>query len=223
MQPYLQTTNYTCAASSLLTIIHYFKPEMELSRENEFNIWKNTALLPTRASCIYALANYARLNGLNPKVMVEIKGYTFPDYRFYRYTKEDIDNAKFLSKINLKEAERNNVLIEEKEITLNLLKSEVKNNLLLIRINTRPIRNDKKNSSNYIILHGFSQGYFQIIDPALGALSVPESTLQEAFDTLETKKYRDHRLISFEKKVVRLHSPQKKHKKLFKMDLLPIK
>lgn len=202
MEPYLQTTNFTCAASSLLAVLHYFDPNIKLLRENEFKIWKNTALLPTRASCIYALANYAKLSGLNPKIVVEKKEYDFPDYRFYRYTREDIDNAKFLSEIHLKEAESNNIPIEENEIGMNTIKEELKNNILILRINTKPIRNEKKNTSNYILLHGFSEGYFQIVDPSLGALSIPEQIMQDAFDTLETKKYRNHRMILFEQKQI---------------------
>ena len=116
MQPYLQTTPFTCAASSLLTILHHFQPQIELSPENEFQIWRETVTLPTRGSSIFALANYAKKQGLNPRIVVESKKYGFPDYRFYRYTKEDIDLAAFSSSMHLKEAEKNQIPIEEREI-----------------------------------------------------------------------------------------------------------
>ncbi|MBU0460527.1 MAG: peptidase C39 family protein [Nanoarchaeota archaeon] len=198
MQPYFQTTPFTCAASSLLTILHHFNPQIKLNRENEFKIWQKSALLPTRASCIFALANYAQETGLNPRIIVEKKEYDFPDYRFYRYKKEDIDNAKFTSQLNLKEAERKNISILEKEINLQDIKNELDdNNLIILRINTKPIRNEKKNTSNYIIVHGYQENYFHLIDPSLGALSVPETVFREAFETLETKKFRDHRMLIF--------------------------
>jgi len=197
MIPYLQTTHYTCATSSLLTVLHYFDPNFELSREKEFEIWKKTANLPTRASSIFALANYAKLYGLNPIVVIESKEYGFPDYRFYRYTKEDIDLASFTDQQYLKEAEHNKVAIEQREITFKTLLTELQHHILIIRLNTKPLRKEKKNTSNFIVIKSYNKGHFEIVDPRLGALSVPETVLKEAFESLETKKHRDHRMIMF--------------------------
>jgi len=197
MIPYLQTTHYTCATSSLLTVLHYFDPNFELSREKEFEIWKKTANLPTRASSIFALANYAKLYGLNPIVVVERRGYSFPDYRFYRYTKDDIVQAAFTDQQYLKEAKQNKVIIQQREITFETILAELQHHFLIIRLNTKPIRKEKKNTSNFIVIESYSNGHFEIIDPKLGAISVPEAVLREAFETLETKKYRDHRMIMF--------------------------
>ncbi|MBT4804855.1 hypothetical protein HON71_01655 [Candidatus Woesearchaeota archaeon] len=201
MKLYLQTTNFTTAASALLTILHHFNPKIKLSKENEFEIWKKTVNLPTRGSSIFALANYAQLSGLNPKVIVETKKYNFPDYRFYRYKKEDVEQAKFSDLQHLKEAGKNNVLIEKKEIDFKDIKNELKkNNLLLLRLNTKPIRNEKRNTSNFIIVSGYENNYYHIFDPAMGGISIPKEIMKEAFFTLETKKYRDHGLIVFKEK-----------------------
>ena len=153
MKPYFQTTPFTTAASSLLIILNHLKPEFELNKENEFEIWIKTAILPTRASSIFALADYAKRLGLSPKVMVEKEGYDFPDYRFYRYTKEDIDNAAYCAKMHLEKAKNNNVNIIIGDITLNDVKNELENKkLILLRINSKPIRNEKRNTSNYIVV-----------------------------------------------------------------------
>jgi hypothetical protein len=197
MNQYHQTTPFTTAASSLLTILATLKG-IEATKEREFDIWKKTVNLPTRGSSIFALATYAKKHGLNPKVIVENKNYNFPDYRFYRYKKEDIDQASFSEQQHLQEAKDNEIEIEEKEFTLNHIKNELsKNNILLMRLNTKPIRNEKKNTSNYVVVHGHKNNYYHIFDPALGALSVPEEVMQEAFETLQTKKYRDNRMIIF--------------------------
>ncbi|MBU0456566.1 MAG: peptidase C39 family protein [Nanoarchaeota archaeon] len=198
MEPYFQTTPFTCAASSLLIILHHLNPEIELNRENEFDIWQKTTNLPTRGSSIYALANYAKKLGLNLQIIVEKKEYEFPDYRFYRYTKEDIEHAAFSSELHKKQAEENKIIIKEKKIVIEDIKKELmSNNILLLRINAKPIRNTKRNTSNYIVVHGYSESSFQIIDPALGALSISEEIMKESFESLETKKYRDHRMIVF--------------------------
>ena len=70
MKPYLQTTEFSTAASSLLTILHHFNSEIPLTKDKEFEIWHETVNLPTRGSSIFALANYAKKKGLNPKIIV---------------------------------------------------------------------------------------------------------------------------------------------------------
>ena len=199
MIPYLQTTPFTTAASSLLTILHHFKPEIQPTKENEFDIWQKTVTLPTRGSSIFGLANYAKEQGLNVKVVLENKQYDFPDYRFYGYKKSDIELAAFSSQLHLQRTIKNQIPIEEKKIKLEHIEQELKqNHLLILRINAKPIRQDqKRNTSNYIVVLSYIDNYFQIIDPALGALSIPKETMLEAFLSLETKKHQDHRMIIF--------------------------
>ncbi len=198
MKIYYQSTEFTTAASSLLTIIHFFKEEIKLTKENEFDIWQKTVNLPTRASSIYALANYAKNVGLDPEVIVEKREYSFPDYRFYRYSKEDIEHAKDSSLMHLKKAMINGVKINEGSIDLNTVKGKLeKGKIIILRLNAKPFRNIKRNTSNYLVIHGFNEKYFQIIDPMQGGLSIPEEVMNEAFESLESKKYRDHRMILF--------------------------
>ena len=198
MNTYTQTTPFTTAASSLLTILTTLNPDIKPTKEKEFDIWRKTVNLPTRASSIFALATYAKKHGLNPKVIVAKKGYDFPDYRFYRYKKEDIEQAAFSELQHLKEAEENGVEIDEKNINFSDIKNKIsKCKILLLRLNTKPIRNEKRNTSNFIVVAGYKKEYFEIFDPTLGGLSIPESILKEAFETLDTKKFRDQRLIEF--------------------------
>ncbi len=200
MIPYLQTTSFTCAASSLLTMMHNFNPKIDLSKENEFEIWRKTALLPTRASSIFGLATLAKKIGLNPKVVVEKEEYDFPDYRFYRYKKTDIEHAKYFENYYLKKARDSGVKVEVRQIQReDILEELSKGNYLILRINVKPIRNLKRNKSNYIVVKDYKDNHFEIIDPQLGFLSIPEEIFNEAFQTLETKKYRDSRMIVFEK------------------------
>ena len=196
MIPYFQTTPFTTAASSLLTVLHHLNPETKQNQQTEFHIWRKTVTLPTRGSSIFALAKYAKQ--FNPKLIIENKEYKFPDYRFYRYTKQDIDHAEISSNFHFKDAEKH-VNIEERKIEFTEIKQQLKNNIIILRVNAKPIRNNKRNTSNYIVVNHYENGYSSIIDPAFAALSVPEETLKEAFTSLETKKYRDHRMLLFPK------------------------
>jgi hypothetical protein len=200
MIPYLQTTKFTTAASALLSILHNVNNTVLLNKVEELNIWHETVNLPTRGSSIYALASYAHKKGLNPIVVVEEIEFNFPDYRFYRYTKEEVDLAAISEKRHLNKAKKENIKIEKREIKLKEIKKEIiDNKILLLRINTKPIRGDKRNTSNFIVVYDYKNSHFQIIDPKWGAFSISEEKMSEAFETLETKKHRDHRMIIFEK------------------------
>lgn len=203
MIPYCRTTPFTNASSALLAILHHHNQKISLSKKNEFLIWRETVILPTRASSIYGLAVYAKKQGLEPEVVVEEKGYDFPDYRFYRYKKRDIEYAQFSSGLHLKEAEKMGISIEVKDINLQDIKKELKKDrIIILRINTKPIRNQKRNTSNYIVVHGYDERKFRIIDPSQGGLSIPEEVFKEAFTTLETKKHRTHRMVVFQRPAV---------------------
>ena len=71
MIPHFQSSPYTTAASSLLTILHHFDSNFPKNKVKEFEIWHECANLPTRGCSIYALARYAKQQGLNPKVVVK--------------------------------------------------------------------------------------------------------------------------------------------------------
>ncbi|MFH1972736.1 MAG: peptidase C39 family protein [archaeon] len=195
MKPYKQTTEYTTAASSILTILSHFN-KLKPTEENELKIWRASVTLPTRASSIYSLALIAK--ELNPIIIVEIKEYDFPDYRFYRYSKEDIEIATKSSDIHLQQAINHNIEIKEEEITIKQIKQLLKENILLLRLNTKPIRNSNRNNSNFLVVYDFNNNY-KIIDPLQGDLEVTEQIFNEAFKTLATKKHRAHKMIVFKK------------------------
>ena len=111
-----------------------------------------------------------------------------------------MEQASFSDQQYLREAKQKGVIIEEKEIYFSDVKKELnKGNILLLRLNTKPLRNEKRNTSNYIVVHGYSENYCHLIDPKIGGISVNEEILKKAFKTLGTKKHRDHRMIIFEK------------------------
>ena len=196
MEFFRQTTEYTCAASSLLIILHHFKGT-PLTKEQEFNIWLKSANLPVRASSIYALATIAKEQGLNPRIVLEEKEYDYPDYRFKKYTKTDIDQAKFSSKLHAKKAREKGIIIEEKEVTLEMVKKELNNNkVLMLRINTGALWGTKS-TSKYVVAHNSKEG-ITILDPSKGIIIVNDETLKEAMITLQTKKKRDVRMIVFD-------------------------
>ncbi|MBI2103053.1 peptidase C39 family protein [Candidatus Woesearchaeota archaeon] len=198
MQPYLQTTPFTTAAASLLNILHRLDSKIPLNRETEFMIWKETVTLPTRGSSIYALALYAHQQGFHPTVIVERKEYHFPDYRFYRYTKEEIELAAFSEELHRQTAEKAGIPLLVKDLHFSEIIQLVKQQkTLLLRLNCKPLRDTKRNSSHFLAIVGFKDEKYSVIDPSQGLLHITEDLLQEAFTSIESKKHRDHRIIIF--------------------------
>lgn len=197
MQEYKQTTQFTGAASSLMMIVHHYKPEFELTRDNEFAIWMSSVNLPTRACSIYALSRFAYERGLAVEVYVGKQEYDYPDYRFKGYKKEEIDAATFTEEIYLKKLKDSNIKINVGEFTLGKVKELVKQGkIIMIRLDAGVFR-DIKPSSSYIIITGYSAKGFEIYDPYAGKLVVSEDDMQSSFEDLATKRRRDHRMIVF--------------------------
>lgn len=198
MQPYFATTEYTTAPSAVLNIIHMFDSSIELCQSEEFQIWQKTTILPTRASSVFALAKIAKERGVNAKVIVAKEEYDFPDYRFYRYSKADVDSAKLSARLLREEAINVGVPVEIRDFDLKEINSELKKgHIILLRLNVKTLRNLKRNSSNYVIVKSFDGKNYNIIDTGDTARTVSKEMLEECFETLESKKHRDHRMIVF--------------------------
>ena len=199
MQLYNQTTKYTCAAASLAMVIHHFRPEFKLNIENEFDIWQETAALPTRGSSIYALASYAHRFGIPLKVVVGEHEYKFPGYKFKAYKKKEIDIANFSSELFYRKAKELGIAIEEREFTINEVKKEIlSGKILLLRLIIGVLRGSKTNRRNphYLVVHGYEDKMFKIMDPRRGPLRIAEKIVKEAFDKVIDID-RDHRMIIF--------------------------
>ena len=198
MKLYKQTTDYTCAACSLMMIINHFVPTFKLSRENEFLIWRETVNLPTRASSIYGMACFAKKIGVDVKVFLEEKEYDYPDYRFKGYTKKEIDDAKYMSRLFAKELFSLEISLEEKEISVNEVFTLLDaGKILLLRVNAGSLRSTRSTSKYLPFFKSQDSNLITVLDPIKGELLICRQALEESFKTLQTKKKRDHRMLVF--------------------------
>ncbi|MFC1753538.1 peptidase C39 family protein [Thermoproteota archaeon] len=199
MKHYKQTTIYTCAAASLMSVLNHFRPDFEMSRENEFRIWESSAVLPTRGSSLYALALFAKQDDIPVKIVVEQAEYKFPGYRFKSYKKKEIEVANFHSESYYKRAKSAGIDIEERNFDITEVKSLLKRKkIILLRIIIGLIRGTKVNKRNphYIPVYKYEDGFFYLIDPRRGNIKIQEDLLQEAFDAVHNCR-RDNRMIVF--------------------------
>lgn len=198
MELYNQTTEYTCAASSLVMILNHFNKKFLLNKENEFKVWRESVNLPTRASSIYGLAVFAKKEGVSVEIVVEEAGYDYPDYRFKGYKKVEIESAEFMSSTFEKEVKNLDIPFIIKEITISDIKEHLEEEkILMVRVNAGIFRNTKSNSQ-YLVFKGLTeQGKFIVFDPVSGILEIDEVQLKESLDTLHSKKKRDCRMLIF--------------------------
>lgn len=198
MKLYKQTTDYTCAVCSLMMVLNHFKSSFKLSRDNEFRIWRDTVNLPTRAPSIYGLACFAKRQGLDVKIVLEEREYDYPDYRFKGYTKKEIDDAKFSSKLFSKEVSSLNIPLEEREVSFNEILSLLdEGKIIILRVNAGSLRDTRSTSKYLPFFKSKGSSLISVLDPVKGELLIDAKALEESFDTLQTKKKRDHRLLVF--------------------------
>lgn len=196
MEFYRQTSAYTGAAAALLMALHNRLPDVwPLDREKEFSLWLASATLPTRSSSIYALARIAHDEGLPVRVIVEERDYDYPDYRFKRYKKVDIEDAKFSSELHLRRLEEREVPVEERPFDLPEIKRLLTGgNLLVLRLNAGVLR-DQQATSRYVLVISHDDKGYHVMDPEQGMMSISDEEMQEAYETLVTKKKREHAVL----------------------------
>ena len=179
--------------------INHFNPDFLLNIENEFDIWRKSAALPTRGSSIYGLALYANDHNIPLKIVVGEKEYKFPGYKFKSYKKKEINIAHFASELFYKRVKETDIGMEERNFDLNEVKKLLKEGkIILLRLVIGIIRNTKTNKRNphYLPVYGFKDNKYLIMDPRRGALEIDEKTMAEAFNKVIDIK-RDPRMIVF--------------------------
>jgi hypothetical protein len=198
MQLYKQTTSYTCASASVLMIINHFKPEVKLSRENEFDIWRSSVCLPTRGSSLYGLALYANNLGIPVRIIVGQHHYKFPNYRFKAYTKKEIDVAEEVSDMLYKKALSKGIKIEERDFEIDEIRKPLQEGrVILLRINRAVIKEKGRAESNYIPFYKYKDRKFYGIDPSFGPVILSEQKIKENLESIKIKCKRDNRITIF--------------------------
>lgn len=199
MKEYKQTTLYTSGAACFLMVLNHFKPkQFELTRENEFMLWQRTATLPTRGSCVFAIAAFAAEQNIPCYVVVGDPEYKFPFYRFDRLRKSEVEDANFTTQIFRKQAEQRGVKIEVRDFDLEEVKALLaKGKKIIIRLNYGFLTG-KRPRVNYYLLDSYNKkNGFLVYDPFEGKRLIEEEKIKEAFEGVVTKCKRDHRMVVF--------------------------
>jgi hypothetical protein len=198
MQNYKQTTKFTGLSSSLMLLINHFHNDFRVDRKNEFELWRETILLPTRGSCIYRVAVLASKLKIPTKVIVEDPKHKFPRvYKFRLFTKKEVYDAKFFSDLNFEEAKEKKIA-EVRNFALDEIKDALKQNkIVLLRVNIGPILKVRA-IPDYILLYGYGNNLYLWNNTITGqTVRINEKQMKEIFSQVKSKCKRDNRAIIF--------------------------
>ncbi|USN45558.1 MAG: peptidase C39 family protein [Candidatus Woesearchaeota archaeon] len=195
MELFRQTTRYTGSVAALLMILHHFDKNVALSKETEFLLWQQTALLPLRSSSIYGLALVAKRHGLHPKVYETDTAIAHPSYSA-TYTKTDIDEARVMAKLFSKQARAEGIELIEQQITFPFVEKLLnEKKILLLRLDAGVYRK-KRSVSKYFVCYK-KQNSYCLIDPKVGELETTSEQLTTSLENLSSQLGKDVKLIVF--------------------------
>ena len=144
------------------------------------------------------MACFAKKLGLDVRIILEEREYDYPDYRFKGYTKKEIDDAKYMSRIFAKELFSLEISLEERELKLEEILAFLNNGkILLLRVNAGSLRDTRSTSKYLPFFKRQGSELITVLDPMKGEILIDQKALEESFDTLQTKKKRDHRVLIF--------------------------
>ena len=198
MKNYKQTTKFSGLASALMIIINHFNSKFSVDRKNEFRLWRESVLLPSRGSCIFRLGIIANRLKVPVKIIVEDPKYKLPQvYKFRIFSKKEIYDAKFMSDINLEES-KNKSIVDIRNFTLDEVKEALKNHkLVLLRVNMGPLIH-VRTVPDYILLYGYGNNLYLWNNTLKGeTMRINEKLMKECFMQVKTKCKRDNRVIIF--------------------------
>ena len=196
MQFYKQTTRYSNAAASLMLILNHYNKDFEINKENEYKIWHNSVVLPTRGSSLFSLAMITNEHKINTKLIVGSPEFKFPNYKYKMYSQKEVYQAKFSNELYYKKALDKGIDIEERNFEFDEVKEQLKDGkFLLLRLDIGPLLNIRA-TCNYLFVYAYGNGKFLINDTKSGKpLQIKEELMKVMFNNVKIKCKRDNRML----------------------------
>lgn len=199
---YKQTTRYTCGPSSVNMVLSYFNRKKS-TRKTEFEIWKETMIIPLKLASAYGMAAVLASKKLKVTLFMKDRPTTRKEVNVcfkYEKTPKKLQNLefkhyKYYKSILKIKAKRNNVKFVNKrpniDTVLGMLK---KKHVLIILIDDYFLRKliwkkELDHIPHFVVIKGFTRDNLIINDPSLG--KEVKFPLKHFSDLIETKKYFD--------------------------------
>jgi hypothetical protein len=181
-----QTSPASCGPSCLLMLFNHIKPSYGLSREKEWEIWRDTSLLTWRGSHPYGLAIASLKRGFGVKLFREKctvwKDSNFPD------TNESLKYA-------IEEQEKTAKLFGldeeiEKDIDMKFLKSLADRGTNPIILMMMVEKNKKMGFLHWVVVTKIDEKFVTIQDPEVSSdRRIPTKLFVKAWDAVRNPKW----------------------------------
>lgn len=193
---YKQTTQFTCAPSSVLMVLNYFAGT-SLTKENEIKLWKFTRAKPFKKGCELGIANALLAFGLNCRIISSQEVHERETDICFKYEKIDIRKRELLLKkffiercILKKYIEKKGCLIEDRDPKLIDIKKIINDRKPVILIIDDFFINKKRNKihcPHVVVATGYKNNMFSIKDSWFGEVLLKEHVLKKSMKGL--RKY----------------------------------
>lgn len=181
-----QTSEASCGPACLLMTFNYYNPSYGLTREREWEIWREASLLTLRGTHPYGLAAVALRKGFKVTLIREKKTVwkdsSFPESNeSLRYSiKEQEKKAKSLG------------LVEKlkRKIDLPFLKDLLEKNVYPIVLMRFVKRNRTLGFPHYVVVINLEKNYIVINDPyAYGNRKIPIKLFMKGWNGIRMEKW----------------------------------
>ncbi len=161
---YQQTADFTCGPACVLMVVKYFDPDEQVSREFEFDVWRETTTIGSWGSDPYGLSLPLLKRGLLVNVISE-KEQPFPLQRIARVWGEDAaEVALFAVNQSQKKALDLGLKFEKRKPTLEDTKTAVYSGSLAIALVNMYVVH-RYNIPHWVVAVGFDGDSVYVKDP----------------------------------------------------------
>ena len=181
-----QTSEYSCGPSCLLMIFNHYNPSYGLTRNKEWEIWREASILTLLGCHPYGLAIVALKRGFKATLVREKKSF----WKHPEHLKNN-EPLRYLIKNQEKKAKSLGLVEKiEREIDLPFLKNLLEKNIHPIVFMRTIKKNGTLGLSHYIVPIKLGKDFAVINDPYVaGNRKIPIKLFLKAWDKIEMPKW----------------------------------
>ncbi len=191
----------SCGPASLMMVLKYYQPDLNLSRFLELRAWSYASLFPFGMTDAHGLAGYAAKRGLNALVLKEEQRF---DLRFeygplsWFFNGITVPLMRFNYNRIRKKALKHGVEERYVKIEVNSIEELVRAGrppiVMVDQIGYAPDENWKDGVLHWVVVTGFDSNNIKINDPDIGPTTVPKADFEKSLD-LRRNFHTDRRVV----------------------------
>ncbi len=162
---YRQSFGFSCGPAALMMVLNGIDPDIPMNLETELSIWRDAALMESKATSTFGLASAARNRGYRVKVQTDSDGIGFTSRLKKHFPLINVDLMDLVHDHTRKQALKNGVVWKKDQVTLEDIESEVDaGNFPIVLISSRMMR-EIVGIPHWVVVIGYDEKNFMINNP----------------------------------------------------------